>query len=110
MFKNQITQKEEKIKKGKEVTKMTKTVRFKRRTGESVSFTPGKPKEPKRLPALKGAIVEFEIDEKPYHATGTILNKNSFHPNNRVTYKVLVIGNKSGTVYDLDRDDFNVVG
>jgi hypothetical protein len=94
---------------------MTKTVRFKRRTGEFVSITPGKKKEPKRLSALKGSIVEFEIDERPYHATGTIIGKNSFHPNNRVTYKVLVIysemrGNKGGTVYDLDRDDFNVVG
>lgn len=88
---------------------MTKTVRFKRRTGESVSFTPGKPKEPKRLSALKGSIVEFGIDEKPYHATGTIIGKNRFHPNNRVTYKVIVIGNKGSTVYDLDRDDFTVV-
>ena len=87
-----------------------KPVTFKRKSGESIHITPGKPKSEKRLSAIKGAIVEFELDDPPYHATGTIVSKDTFNPRHQPKYKIIVIDSKKSNTYNLYRDEFEVVG
>jgi|WetSurMetagenome_2_1015567.scaffolds.fasta_scaffold63953_5 hypothetical protein len=63
---------------------------------------PGKPRT-----AGKGDVVEFEIDERPYHATGTIVDQDSFNPRHEPRYKIRADNKET---YWLYRFEFKVVG
>jgi len=96
---------------GWEMKTTTKRVSFKRKSGRSVSFTPGKERtEPKRLPAIKGAIVGFEIDERPYHREGEIIGRNANNPRHEPRYIISVWVKNHYEHYHLYRDEFEVIG